>query len=326
MIANRRHVSLCACSLVALLAFGTGEPAAQTFPSNTIRIVAPTGPGSPPDVISRVIATELAQSEDWRVVVENRPGALTTIAMADVLKQPADGYSIFPVTVGAMATPALLPNMGLRLDSDFAPVIKITKSHTALVVTPSLTVKSTAELVALLRNAPDKYNMSVGGFGTPSHLLGEVFRLQTGVRVAIVPYQQNQQRIADLLSGATHFSFYTTIAVGNLVAAGKLRALAVTAPRRIAALADVPAIAEQGFPNLWERGEDWVGFLGTRGTPSGVIARLNEAVNKALTRPTVREAMASLGAEPVGGSPDEFGKFIKSQLAYWDSIVKQAGI
>jgi tripartite-type tricarboxylate transporter receptor subunit TctC len=331
MIADRvfRHVSWGGCSFLALLAFAAlGAARAESFPSSTIRIFSSSTAGSFPDVISRIIATELAESEGWRVVIENRPGAMTTLAMADVLKQPADGYSIFSITAGSMAVPALLPSMSIRIDADFAPVIKVSTSYTALVVTPSLSVKSTAELVALLKSHPDKFNISAGAFGTPSHLLGELFKLQTGVRAAIVPYQQAQQRLADLLGGTTHFAFYNTPAVVNFIAAGKLRALAVTAPRRIAALEDVPTIAEQGFPDMVEPGEDWLGFLVRSGTPNDIIARLNRAMNKALTRQKVRDALASLGAdpEPVGGTPAEFGDLVKHQLAYWSKVVKDAGI
>jgi len=312
--------------LAPLVLFEPGEADAQPYPSNTIRIVTPAGPGALPDVISRIVASELAESEGWRVVIENRPGALTTIAIADVLKQPADGYSIFPLSAGVMATPTLLPNLGLRLDADFVPVIKIATSHNVLVVTPSLPAKSATELVGLLRNDPDKFNLAVGGFGTPSHFLGEAFKLQTGVRVAIIPYQQPQQRITGVLNGTAHASFFGIAAVVNLVSAGKLRALAVTAPSRIAAMKEIPTIGELGFPDLVTPGEDWVGFLVKSGTPNDVVARLNQAVNRALAKQRVRAALASLGAEPVGGSAAEFGDQIKSQLVYYENFVKEAGI
>jgi tripartite-type tricarboxylate transporter receptor subunit TctC len=327
MVANHalRHTSLVGYALLALLALGgLGDARAQSFPSNTIRIVAPTTPGGLPDVISRIIATALTESEGWRVVVENRPGALSTLAMLDVLKQPADGHSIFPLLAGSMATPALLPNVRVRIDADFAPVVRISTSYLALVANPSVPAKSVSELVSVLKGQPNKFNISVGSLGTPSHLLAEAFKLQTGVRAAIVPYQQQQQRLADLLGGTTHISFYFTPAVVDLVAAGKLRALAVTAPQRIAALDDVPTIAEQGFPEL--AAEDWYGFLVKSGTPNHIVTRLNQAVNKALAKQNVRDALAKLGAEPVGGTPAEFGSLIKSQLVYWQNVVKQAGI
>jgi tripartite-type tricarboxylate transporter receptor subunit TctC len=321
------HVLLHGYSLLVLIAVGLTHPAdAQSYPSNTIRIVAPTGPGAPPDVISRIIAAELAESEGWRVVVENRPGALQTIALGEVLKQPADGYSVFPMTVGVMATPALLPSMALRLDTDLTPVIKISTSYNALVTTISLQIKSVPELVGLLKSQPDKFNISASAFGAPSHLLAEVFKLQAGVHATVVPYQQQQQRMSDLLNGTNHFAFYNTPAVVNLIDANKLRGLAVTAPKRLAVLRDVPTIAEQGFPNLVVPGEDWVGFAVKNGTPTEIITRLNRAVNNALTKQKIREALAGLGAEPVGGTPAEFKSLIDSQLVYWSNVVKEAGI
>jgi tripartite-type tricarboxylate transporter receptor subunit TctC len=294
------------------------------FPSNTIRIVAPTTPGGLPDVISRVIATALMENEGWRMIVENRPGALMTLAMSDVLKQPADGHSIFPLMAGAMATPAFLPNARLRIDSDFAPVVRMSTSYLALVANPSVSAASVSELVSLLRSHPDKLNISVGGLGTPGHLLAEAFKLQTGVRATIVPYQQMQQRTADLLGGTTHFGFFPTPMVASLITTGKLRALAVTAPKRIAALADIPTITEQGFSEL--AAEDWYGFLVKSGTPNDIVMRLNQAVNTALTKQGVRDALTKLGAEPVGGTPDEFRSLIKAELVFWGNVVKRAGI
>jgi tripartite-type tricarboxylate transporter receptor subunit TctC len=316
------------CGLLALAVVGCGttNTLAQTFPSNTIRIVAPTTPGTPPDVIGRVIAAELSEAEGWRVVVENRPGALTTIAMSEVLKQPADGHSIFPMSVGAMATPALLPAANLRLDTDFAPVIKVSVSYNVLIVNPSVPAGSVTELVSIIKKQPDRFKLSASGFGTPSHLLGEVFKLRTGIRAPLVPYQQGSQRIADLLNGTTDFAFYSTPPVVNLIATGRLRALAVTAPKRIAALPEVPTIVEQALPELVTPGEDWVGFVVKRGTPVDIIARLNRAVNEALTKPKVREAFASVGAEPIGGMPTLLGELISAQLAYWGMVVKESGI
>jgi tripartite-type tricarboxylate transporter receptor subunit TctC len=320
-----RHILLGGLTLLALNVIGAHVDArAQSFPSNAIRIVVPATAGTPPDIISRIIATELAEAEGWRVVVDNRPGALQTIGVADVLKQHADGYSILAMATPVMAAPALLPNLGLRPDSDFTPIIKISKSYNVLVVTPSLPIKSISELVAALKNEPDKFNFGSGGFGTPAHLIGEMFKLQTGVRATHVPYQQGQQRIVDLLSGTTQFDFRDTLSVVDLVATGKLRAIAVTAPKRVAALKDVPTVVEQGFPDLVV--EDWVGFAAKVGTPSEIVVRLNAAINKVLASPKVREGFANVGATPAGGSPAELGNLITAQLAHWDNVVKKSGI
>src|SRR5262245_7314286 len=252
------------------------EPA--SFPTGTIRIVSPFSASTPPDIISRIIATELSSSEGWRVIVENRPGGVTTIAAGDVLKHPADGHSIYAMTVPSVAAPALVPNIPYRFDTDFDPLIKASVSYNVLVVNPSVPARTVAELVSLLKSQPDKLTFSSGGFGTPAHLIGEMFKVQTGVRAAHVPYQQFPQAIADLLNGTNQYMFITTLPVVDLVATGKLRALAVTAPKRVAALQDVPTVVEQGFPNLIA--EDWVGFTVKSGTPNDIIIKLNEAMNR----------------------------------------------
>jgi tripartite-type tricarboxylate transporter receptor subunit TctC len=312
----------------ALLAFGavalSSQAIAETYPTNAIRILVPTSAGTPPDIISRVIATELSETEGWKVIVENRPGAVQTLAGAEVLRQPADGLSLFAMSLPVSAAPALLPNIPFRLDADFAPVIKVSASYNVLVVNPSVPAKSVAELVTLLKSQPDKLNFSSGGFGTPAHLIGEMFKVQTGVRAAHVPYQQFPQAIADLLNGTNQYMFVTTLPVVELVAAGKLRALAVTGPKRVAALKDVPTVVEQGFPDLAM--EDWVGFAVKSGTPNDIVARLNGAIGKALAQPKVREAFAKLGAEPAGGSPADFGNLVKSQVAHWKQVVAASGI
>jgi tripartite-type tricarboxylate transporter receptor subunit TctC len=291
---------------------------------NGFRIVIAGVAGSPPDVISRIVATELSESQNWRINVENRPGALSTLAIADVLKQPADGRTIMTIDVPVVAAPALAPERGLRLETDFAPVIKLSKDYSVLVVNPSVPARSLAELIALLKRQPGKFNFSSGPFGTPAHLIGEMFKLQTGVLATHVPYPGPQQRLSDLMGGITQFDFMTAANAVDLIATGRLRALAVTAPTRVPALPDVPTVVEQGFPELVVEG--WAGFAVKAGTPKEVTERLNAAVNIALARERVRNAFANLGAEPVGGTAAEFTAFVNSQIVHWGRVVRESGI
>jgi tripartite-type tricarboxylate transporter receptor subunit TctC len=271
-----------------------------------------------------LVANDVAQNEGWRIIVEDKPGAMQTIAGAEVLRQPTDGQSVVSVSLPGMVAPALLPNVNYSLEKDFTPVVKLSTSYNVLVVHPSLPVRSVSELVAHLKSHPDKLTYSSGGFGTPAHLAGELFKLQTGVRATHVPYQALPQAIGDLISGTNQFMFVTTLPVIDLIATGKLRALAVTAPQRIAALKDVPTVGEAGFPELVV--QDWVGYLVKTGTPGEIVIRLNDAINKALGKSAVREALGKLGAEAAGGTPDEFAKFIGSQTAYWAKVVKDSGM
>jgi tripartite-type tricarboxylate transporter receptor subunit TctC len=311
--------------LIALTMLAAASPVgAQQYPSSMIRIMVPSAAGTPPDIMGRIIANELGESEGWRVIVENKPGAIQTIGLAEVLKQPADGYTVASIALPSSAAPALLPNVGFRLDRDFAPVIKLASAYHVLVVHPAVPAKSLGELVALLKEQPDKLTFSSGGFGTPAHLAGEMFKLQTGVRATHVPYQALPRAITDLLNGTNHYQFITPLPVVDLIATGKLRALAVTAPARLPALKDVPTVGEAGFPDLII--QDWFGLLVKTGTPNEIVVRWNEATNKALAKPRVREAIAKMAAEPAGGTPAEFGQFLGSQLAHWSMVVTESGI
>ena len=318
-----RISSLASCVFLSM-GILVGVPDANAQSANSLRIVVAGVAGSPPDVISRIVATELSEGKNWRINVENRPGALSTLAIADVLKQPADGRTVMTMDVPVVAAPALAPDRNWHLETDFAPIIKLSKDYSVLVVNPSMPTRSLAELIALLKSQPGKFNFSSGPFGTPAHLIGEMFKLQTGVVATHVPYPGPQQRLSDLMAGITQFDFMTAANAVDLIAAGRLRAIAVTAPTRVGLLKDVPTVVEQGFPELVVEG--WAGFAVKSGTPNDLIARLNVAVNTALATQRVRHAFANLGAEPVGGTAAEFGAFVSSQIGSWGKVVRESGI
>ena len=313
--------------LLALLvsAVAGGNVGAQSFPSRNIRIVIPGGPGTPPDIIPRVVANQVSEAEGWRFVIENKPGAIQTLAGSEVLKSPPDGYSIFAQAMPISSAPTMLANMPFNLTTDFRPVARLSASYNVLVVNPSVPANSVAELVALIRSQPDKLSFSSGGAGTPAHLIGELFKLQNGLRATHVPYPTNfSNAIGDLLNGTNQYMFITTLPVIDLIAAGKLRALAVTAPKRIAVLKDTPTVVEQGFPNLVV--EEWTGLEVASATPDDIVLRLNAAINKALATEKVKDAFAKIGAEPAGGTPESYGALVKQQVDYWGKVVKEAGI
>lgn len=317
-------------STVAMAGAATGlgfvRPAkAKPFPSRLIRIVVPSGGSTPPDILSRIVANGLSDGEGWKVIVENKPGGAETLGVADVFKQPADGYTLLTAATPLAAMPGLMPNTAFNIERDFVPVIETGAGYNVLVVNPKVPVHSVSELVAYLKKDPGKHTFSSGGFGTPAHLLGELFLLETGAQATHVPYPGAMpQAIADLVSGVNTYQFITLLPVVQLIKTGKLRALAVMGRTRLAVLPDVPTIVEAGYPKL--EAEDWQGLLVKSGTPPAVIARLNEAVNEALKTDKVRASLAKLGVDVGGGTPEQFGALFHSEVARWTRVIKDAGI
>lgn len=299
--------------------------AAQDFPgAPPIRIVVPFPPGTPPDVLCRMLAQRWAEAEGWRAVVDNRPGAIGTVGAAEVLRQPADGLTLMAVTTPQAAAAALLPDSRQDLLRDFTPVARLSRGYNVLVVNPAVPARSLADLTALIRAAPDQMNFPSPGYGTPAHLIGELYLARAQVRATHVPYQQFPQAIAELLNGTSQFMFVTTLPVLEHIASGRLRALAVTAPQRLASLPDVPTATEAGLPGI--ELEDWVGLVARSGTPPALIERLHAATERALASPALIEGFRRLGVEPVPGSAASFGAFMESTVRMWSTVIQERGI
>jgi tripartite-type tricarboxylate transporter receptor subunit TctC len=315
--------------LTGTAALGLGSAAftpahAQAFPSNVIRFVVPASVSTPPDTLARIVANAIAENEGWKTIVDNRPGAAMTLGAGEVLKQAADGHTLLAAMMGMAAISALMPNASINIETDFAPVIRVGTAYNVLVVNPDIPVHSVTELIDFLKQNPGKYTYSSGGFATPAHLLGELFRLETGSQVTHVPYNQFPQAITDLVSGVNIYQFIAILPVVQLINTGKLRALAVMGRKRNSALPDVPTITEAGFPRLVA--EDWAGILVKAGTPRTVIVRLNRVVNNALRTDKVLNAFAKLGFDVGGGSPEEFGAHVHAETVRWTKVIKDAGI
>ena len=304
---------------------GSARAAGDSYPAQPIRIVVPTSPSTPPDIICRVVAAELTRAEGWNIVVENKPGAVGTIAAADVLRQPADGYTLYATSLPIVAGPALLPRMGYRLDTDFVPVVKLSVSYNVLVDNPSVPAKTVGELVAYLKARDGKANFSSGGFGTPAHLIGELFKLQAGVQAAHIPYNSLPQAIGDLIGGANQYMFVTILPVVALIEAGQLRALAVTAPRRVAALQDASRASSRqaiqaSSPKIGS------GFSQNPGRrPRSSCGSTPSSTRRSRAR-AVRATLMRIGAEPAGGTPEAFGAYFGEQLTHWQKVVTDSGI
>ena len=300
-----------------------GQTDAQGYPLKPIRFVVSVFPGSPIDVLARLLGPKLSDGLGQPVVVENRGGAGGTIGMAQLAKMPPDGYSIgmmpMPVTVAHSIYP-------LQYDTlrDFVPVVQLVWQYNILVVNPSLPVNSVAELVALIKANPGKYLYASGGNGTPAHLSGEFFKIFAGINMVHVPYKTLVPALTDVIAGRVPIIFGASAPTMPHVKSGRLRALGVTGPARMAPLPDVPTIAESGFAGF--QVGDWQGVIAPAGTPPAIVARLNAEFRKILELPDIRQRLSATGMEPVGGTPEQFGELIRSEIAKWARVVKEAGI
>ncbi len=282
-----------------------GVTQAQTFPAKPIRLVIPASAGTPVDILARVVANKMSTELGQSVVVDNKVGAGGIVGMQDVLRQPADGYTLIKAYRGMVLTPFIFRNVNIDFKRDFAPVGQTLFTYNVLVVNPKVPAKSVAELAQWVKSKPGQVNFASGGIASPAHLAGELFAQRIGSPMTHVPYLAFPQAVGDVMAGQVEMMFAATAPVVGHIETGKLRALAVTSNRRLPSLKDVPTMAELGYPEVTLR--DWMGVLVKSGTPNDVVERLNAALAKALNSDEVKQTFARVGAEPVIGTPADFG-------------------
>ena len=309
---------------IALLALNASAQGAATYPTKPIKIVVPFPPGGATDILARAIGAELQKAFGQTVLIENKAGAGGNPGADMVAKSPPDGYTLVMATVGTHGiNMSLYSKMPYDAVKDFEPITLVAGVPNLLVVHPSVAAKNVAELTALAKAQPGKLNVASSGNGTSIHMAAELYKLMAGVDILHVPYKGSSFALTDLLGGQVQLMFDNMPSALPHVKAGKLRALAVTSPKRSSALPDIPTMDEEGLKGF--DATSWFGLLAPAGTPKDIIAKLNAAAVKALATPEMRERLASQGAEAVGNTPEQFATFIKAEIEKWAKIVKASG-
>jgi tripartite-type tricarboxylate transporter receptor subunit TctC len=308
-------LALLACCGVAL---------AQGFPGKPVRIIVPTIAGSAPDVRVRQIAPKLSEAVGQPVIVDNRPGANGTIATQLAAKAPADGHTLFYGLINNAINDLLYPNSCCRLNRELAPVVHFTVTPLVMVIHPSVPANTLQDYLRLAKAKPGFLTYASAGPGSITQLLGELIKMKSGTDVLDVPYKSVGAELPDLLGGQIMTAYLNPVAIAAHVQAGKLRGLAVAGPARLAVFQDVPTAAEAGLPGV--EALVWNGFFVPSGTPLANIQVLNRELLRTFNAPDVREQVAATGSAIVGGRPEDFSAFIRSEMTKWGKVISDTGI
>jgi tripartite-type tricarboxylate transporter receptor subunit TctC len=296
---------------------------AQPYPSRPVRLVVGFTPGGGVDINARLLAPKLSEYLGQQVIVENKPGAGTNIANEFVAKSAPDGYTLLINTPAVAINMSLYRNLPFDTLRDFTPVSVFSESPNVLVVNSKLAAHNVKDLVAMARSAPGKLNYSSAGVGTTQHLAGELFKLRTGSFIVHIPYKGTSPSLTALIAGEVDLSFANIPSIQAHVKSGRLRALAVTASRRDPQLPDVPTMKEAGLDGV--EVVVWYGVLAPAGTPSEIVHKLADGIQRAAHDPEMRKRMLEQGAAPVGNTPEEFAKLLREEVARWHDVVKVSG-
>jgi tripartite-type tricarboxylate transporter receptor subunit TctC len=297
---------------------------AQQYPSRPLRIIVPFAPGGGSDLVARLLAIKLTESLGQTVVVDNRPGAGANIGIGLAARAPGDGYTLLVASSAFTVNPTLYSKPPYDPFRDFQPVTCVGSSPNILAVHPPFPAKSVNELIELVRSQPGKHNYSSPGAGTTPHLSGEMFRIALKIDLRHVPYGGAGPQVLSMLSGQVPIGWASVPSFAQQVKAGQLRGLAVTAGKRTPALPDVPALEELGIKGM--DADTFQGVFAPAGIPKLVLARLHRDIMKALAAPDVRERLTTLGFEPVGNTPEAFTAQVRSDIARWGKVIREANI
>jgi tripartite-type tricarboxylate transporter receptor subunit TctC len=297
---------------------------AQGYPDRPIRLVVPFAPGGGTDVAARTITPKLSELLGRQIVVDNRPGAASTLGTELVAKAQPDGYTLLMSDTTFGIVPGLYARLNYDAERDLAPISQVISAPSALVVHPAVPASNVRELVALAQAKPGQLNFGSGGVGTPVHMSGELLKLAAQIDIVHVPYKGAGPALSDLLGGHFQMMFPTLQSVMPHIKSGKLRVLALTGEKPSAALPGVPTMAEAGAPGVVSVA--WFGVHGPGRTPAAVRTRVHAEVVTTLQEPTVRSRFTNEGADIVGSTPAEFASFISKEIAKWKAVVKAAGI
>ncbi len=322
---RRQFITATVLPLAATLPGAARAQSTGAWPARTVRIIVPFGPGSTPDILARLVADRMTQSLGQSFIVENKAGAGGSIGTLAVARAPADGYTIGLSITGPLVNNTILySKMAYDPFRDLAPVTLAAVQPSVLAVSPSLNVNSVAELMALLRANPGKYNYASLGAGTVAHLAMELIKTRSGTYIVHIPYPSSPAAVTSILAGDTQMGTLPPAAVMPQVRAGKLRALAVTTGQRYALLPELPTFREAGIPDV--EASAWLGFVVPSGVPAPLVEQLNRELVAALREPAVADKLRAQYMQPMPGTPKEFADFMQAELRRWTPVIQRAGV
>ncbi|XAH21836.1 tripartite tricarboxylate transporter substrate binding protein [Xylophilus sp. GW821-FHT01B05] len=323
-----RRMAVAASAIVGLALAGTTAGnlawAQAPYPNKPIKLIVPFPPGGGTDLLARTVAQKLSDTLKWTVIIDNRPGAGGNIGVDATAKAAPDGYTlVMGQTSNLAVNPTLYPKLPYDPLKDLVPVVLVASSPIAIVVTPQSRYKSFADIVAAAKATPDALTLGFSGNGTVAHLSGEQVKKAAGIRMQNVPYKGAAQAMTDVMSGQVDIYMSSVPTLLGHVNNGKLRAIAVTSATRSSELPQTPTLAESGYPGF--DASTWFGILAPAGTPAAIVKTLNTEINKVLKQPDVAAKLKSEGGDVLGGSAEQFGALLKTDIVRWGQIVRDSG-